>query len=112
MASPSSRQNLIDYCLRQLGHPVLEINLDDDQIEDRIDEAFQFYREYHFDAIELTYVSIPMAQSLMTISGVNAAAFTAGCAVLLLLTGCRPGTRVDWPCCTGPWPRRCVGRPS
>ena len=78
MASPSSRQNLIDYCLRQLGHPVLEINIDDDQIEDRIDEAFQFYREYHFDAIELTYVSIPMAQSLMTISGVNAPAFTAG----------------------------------
>ena len=33
MASPSSRQNLIDYCLRQLGHPVLEINIDDDQIE-------------------------------------------------------------------------------
>jgi len=78
MAAPSSRQNLIDYCLRQLGHPVLEINLDDDQIEDRIDEAFQFYREYHFDAIELTYVSIPMAQSLMTISNVNAASFTVG----------------------------------
>jgi hypothetical protein len=78
MASPSSRQNLIDYCLRQLGQPVLEINIDDDQIEDRIDEAFQFYREYHFDAIELTYVSIPMAQSVMTISGVNAVSFTVG----------------------------------
>ena len=78
MASPSSRQNLIDYCLRQLGSPVLEINIDDDQIEDRIDEAFQFYREYHFDAVELTYVTVPMAQSLMTISGVNAASFTVG----------------------------------
>ena len=78
MSNPSSRQNLIDYCLRQLGHPVLEINIDDDQIDDRIDEAFQFYREYHFDAIELTYVSIPMAQSVMTISGVNAASFTVG----------------------------------
>jgi len=78
MSSPSSRQALIDYCLRQLGHPVLEVNIDDDQIEDRIDEAFQFYREYHFDAIELTYVSIPMAQSLMSISGINAASFTLG----------------------------------
>jgi len=52
MANPSSRQELIDYCLRSLGHPVLEINIDDDQLEDRIDEAFQFYREYHYDAIE------------------------------------------------------------
>ena len=40
MANPSSRQELIDYCLRKLGHLVLEINIDDDQIEDRIDEAF------------------------------------------------------------------------
>lgn len=57
MANPVSRQELIDYCLRNLGHPVLEINVDDDQIEDRIDEAFQFYREYHFDAVEKVYLS-------------------------------------------------------
>jgi len=56
MATPTSRQDLIDYCLRNLGHPVIEINVDDDQIEDRIDEAFQFYREYHFDAIEKVYL--------------------------------------------------------
>ena len=36
MANPTSRQQLIDYCLRQLGHPVLEINIDDDHLEDRI----------------------------------------------------------------------------
>jgi len=36
MASPSTRQGLIDYCLRSLGSPVLKINVDDDQIEDRI----------------------------------------------------------------------------
>jgi hypothetical protein len=41
MSSPSSRQNLIDYCLRSLGFPVLEINIDDDQIEDRIDASRQ-----------------------------------------------------------------------
>ena len=78
MANPASRQQLIDYCLRQLGHPVLEINVDDDQIEDRIDVALQFYREYHFDAIELVYLSVPMAHSLMTISGTSAANFVSG----------------------------------
>lgn len=56
MAIPSSRQGLIDYCLRRLGHPVIEVNLDEDQIEDRIDEAFQFYREFHYDAVELVYL--------------------------------------------------------
>jgi hypothetical protein len=48
---PSSRQELVDYCLRALGAPVLEINLDEDQISDRVDEAFQFYQEFHSDAI-------------------------------------------------------------
>ena len=51
MAAPNSRQTLIDYCLRKLGAPVLEVNVDDDQISDRIDEAIQFYQEYHSDAI-------------------------------------------------------------
>ena len=51
MANPASRQNLIDYCLRSLGSPVLEINVDDDQIEDRIDEAIQFYQNFHTDAV-------------------------------------------------------------
>jgi len=50
MAKPNSRQALADYCLRALGAPVVEINIDDDQIGDRIDEAFQFYQEYHSDA--------------------------------------------------------------
>ena len=54
--SVSSREGLRDYCLRKLGHPVIEINIDDDQIEDRIDEAFQFYREFHFDAVEKVYL--------------------------------------------------------
>lgn len=47
---PNSRQGLIDYCLRNLGFPVIQINVDDDQISDRIDEAIQFYHEYHSDA--------------------------------------------------------------
>jgi hypothetical protein len=56
MAIVTSRQDLKDYCLRNLGAPVIEINVDDDQVEDRIDEAFQFYREYHYDAVELVYL--------------------------------------------------------
>ena len=55
MASITTREQLKDYCLRALGHPVIEINVDDDQVEDRIDEAFQFYREYHYDAVEKVY---------------------------------------------------------
>jgi hypothetical protein len=51
MAKPNSRQTLIDYCLRNLGAPVIEINVDDDQLDDRCDEALQFYQEYHGDAI-------------------------------------------------------------
>jgi len=68
MTAPSSRQNLIDYCLRKLGHPVIEINVDDDQIEDRIDDAFQFYREYHYDATELVYLKAQITASTVTIT--------------------------------------------
>jgi len=55
MAVPNSRQTLIDYCLRTLGEPVLEVNVDEDQLSDRIDEALQFYQEYHSDAIYKVY---------------------------------------------------------
>lgn len=76
MANPSSRQQLIDYSLRQLGHPVLEINVDDDQIEDRVDEAFQFYREYHFDAVELVYLKEQIKYSTITIGANTASQYT------------------------------------
>jgi hypothetical protein len=56
MAKPSTRQQLIDYCLRKLGAPVLEINVDDDQIADLVDDAIQYYQEYHFDGIERMYL--------------------------------------------------------
>lgn len=51
MANPTTRQELADYCLRKLGAPVIEINVDDDQLDDRIDEALQFFQAYHDDAI-------------------------------------------------------------
>jgi len=74
----TTRQNLIDYCLRRLGHPVVEINVDDDQIEDRVDEAFQYYRDFHYDAVEKVYLKTEITPSTVTITGVNAASFTNG----------------------------------
>jgi len=51
----SSREEFKEYCLRKLGKPVLEINVDEDQIEDRIDEALKYYWDYHFDGTEKVY---------------------------------------------------------
>ena len=56
MATPSSRATMKEYCLRRLGKPVIEINIDDDQMDDRIDEALMYYQDYHFDATERTFV--------------------------------------------------------
>ena len=53
--SITSRQQFTDYCLRRLGAPVITINVDDEQLEDRIDDALQYYQDYHFDATESFY---------------------------------------------------------
>jgi hypothetical protein len=55
MAHPHTRTEFKDYCLRKLGFPVIQINVDDDQVEDRIDEALQFWNDYHYDGTEKTY---------------------------------------------------------
>ena len=62
MAKPQTRQQLIDYCLRNLGHPVIEINVDEDQLEDRLDDALQFFAEYHFDGVEKVYLKYQVQQ--------------------------------------------------
>jgi hypothetical protein len=56
MAKPSTRQGLIDYCLRRLGAPVLEINVSDEQIDDLVDDAIQYFNERHFDGVEKMYL--------------------------------------------------------
>lgn len=56
MASPTTRQQLIDYCLRRLGEPVIEVNVDTNQIEDKVDDALQKYQEFHSDATIRTYI--------------------------------------------------------
>lgn len=62
MAKPQSRAELKDYCMRRLGWPVVQINVDDSQIEDRVDDALQFFAEYHFDGVERTYFSKQVTQ--------------------------------------------------
>ena len=62
MAKPSTRQGLIDYCLRQLGAPVLEINVDDDQIDDLVDDAIQYFNERHYDGVEKMYLKYEITQ--------------------------------------------------
>jgi hypothetical protein len=56
MSNPGTREQLRDWCLRQLGHPVIDINVDDEQVEDAIDGAFQYFRDFHYDAIERWYL--------------------------------------------------------
>ena len=56
MAIPNTRATLKDYCLRALGKPVIDINVDEDQIEDRIDEAVQYFAQYHTDGVERMYL--------------------------------------------------------
>ena len=62
MAKPSTRQELIDYCLRQLGAPVLEINVADEQIDDLVDDAIQFFNERHYDGVERMYLKYKITE--------------------------------------------------
>lgn len=62
MAKPTTRQELVDYCLRQLGAPVLEINVDDDQIDDLVDDAIQYFNERHFDGVERMYLKYQISE--------------------------------------------------
>jgi len=62
MAKPGSRQELVDYCLRRLGAPVLEINVDEDQIDDLIDDALQYFQERHFDGVERMFLKYKITQ--------------------------------------------------
>jgi hypothetical protein len=63
MAKPATRQQFKEYCLRRLGWPVLEINVDEDQIDDRIDDALQFFQDYHFDGTEKLFMKHRISQA-------------------------------------------------
>lgn len=65
MAKPASRQQLIDYCKRQLGYPVLEINVADEQLDDLCDDAIQYFNERHFDGIERMFLKYKIDQAFI-----------------------------------------------
>lgn len=62
MAKPHSKNTLKDYCLRNLGFPVIDINVDDDQLDDRIDDALQMFHDYHYDGTETMYLAHKVTQ--------------------------------------------------
>ena len=62
MAQPSNRSELVNYCKRQLGAPVLEVNVADEQIDDLVDDALQFFHERHFDGVIQTYLKYKITQ--------------------------------------------------
>lgn len=66
MAKPTSREELIQYCFRTLGAPVLEINVDEDQVDDRIDEALQKFRDFHMDGQHRSYIPIQITAESIT----------------------------------------------
>lgn len=86
MAQPTSRTTLIDYCLRRLGAPVLEINVDDEQLEDRLDDALQIYHEYHSEGAVRIYQPMTITADQISAFGINlsAAAETTGYADRIL----------------------------
>lgn len=71
----ASREDLKQYCLRALGAPVIEINVDDDQLEDRIDEALEYWRLYHYEGIEKVYLKHQVKASVLTLTTNNAQNF-------------------------------------
>jgi hypothetical protein len=83
----STRQGLIDYCLRRLGHPVTEINVDDDQVSDRLDDALQYFQDYHYDGVERVYLSTLVDASRIYLNNATAASFSNGEKVVGLTSG-------------------------
>jgi len=72
MAVPSTKATLKSYCLRSLGFGVIDINVSDDQVDDRIDEALQYFAEYHYDGIERVYLKHKITQTDIDRAATNA----------------------------------------
>jgi hypothetical protein len=77
MAIPNTKATLKDWCLRRLGKPVIEVNVDDDQVDDRLDEALQYFSEFHFDGIERMYLKHQLTSTDVTRAGVASDVTTA-----------------------------------
>lgn len=71
----NSRETLKQYCLRDLGAPVLEINVENDQLEDRIDQVLDYWNLYHYEGVEQIYLKVQIRASTINLTTNNAAAF-------------------------------------
>ena len=71
MAIPNTKATLKDYCLRALGEPVIDVNVDVDQCDDRIDEALQYFTQYHYDGIERMYLKHQITSAEITRAGTD-----------------------------------------
>jgi hypothetical protein len=91
MAAVSTREGLKQYALRDLGAPVLEINVDDDQLEDRLDEALDYWRLYHYEGIEQIYLKQQIRASEITLSASVAATFV----LAEIITGATSGATAE-----------------
>jgi hypothetical protein len=78
MSIPTTRAEFKDYCLRALGKPVLQINVDDTQVEDRIDEAVYLYQQFHMDAVVKTYMKHRITSSTLRFAAAANGAFQNG----------------------------------
>jgi hypothetical protein len=87
----TTRQELKDYCLRRLGFPVIEINVDDDQVEDRIQDAIDYWNEYHFDGVERIFLKEQIEASTLKLATPTANTFT----VKERIVGETSGARAD-----------------
>tara|TARA_R110000868_G_scaffold79604_35_gene226503 strand:+ start:40 stop:1068 length:1029 start_codon:yes stop_codon:yes gene_type:complete len=76
MPIPTSRDEFIEYCLRALGKPVIQINLDEDQIEDRVSEALYVYQQFHYDAVVQTYMQHEVTSSTLRFAANTTGTFT------------------------------------
>ena len=72
MARITTKTEFKNYCLRRLGSPVIQINVDDTQVEDRVDDAFEYYRDYHYDATEKVYLKHKITNSTVALTGISA----------------------------------------
>ena len=68
MAKPTTRQELVDYALRQLGAPVLEINIADEQLDDLLDDTIQYFQERHYDGVARTYLKYEFTEEDIKLS--------------------------------------------
>lgn len=92
----ATRQQLIEYALRALGEPVVEINVDDSQLDDRIDEALDYWHQYHFDGAEKFYLKQKITASKLFLTGSNSAQFTPGTVITGQTSGAKATTVLEF----------------